>query len=66
MNKIYFSELPNFYGQEITLHGFVDKIRDLQYVQFVVIRDSSGKVQVTLEKNPEMQTMNEIVSQLTK
>lgn len=66
MKKIYFRDLPNYYNQVIELHGFVDKIRDLQYVQFIVLRDSSGKVQVTIEKNAENQTMNEVVSKLTK
>ncbi|MFA5742222.1 MAG: aspartate--tRNA(Asn) ligase, partial [Candidatus Izemoplasmatales bacterium] len=46
--------------------GFVDKIRDLQYVQFVIVRDSTGKVQVTIEKNDINQAMNELVSHLTK
>jgi len=50
MKKIYFNELPKYYNQEIELHGFVYKIRDLQYVQFIILRDSSGKVQVTIEK----------------
>ena len=66
MKKIYFNELNQYFNQEITLQGFVDKIRDLQYVQFVVLRDSSGKVQVTIEKNPENAAMNSLVSTLTK
>ena len=44
-------DLTNYFNQEIEISGFVDKIRDLQFVQFVVLRDSSGKVQVTIEKN---------------
>ncbi len=66
MNKIYFKDLPNYYNQTIELNGFVDKIRDLQYVQFLVLRDSSGKVQVTIEKNENNHALNEIVSKLTK
>lgn len=66
MKKIYFKDLEQYYNQEIVIHGFVDKIRDLQYVQFIVLRDSSGKVQMTIEKNPENQGMNALVSTLTK
>jgi len=66
MEKIYFNELPEYFGKEIVLQGFVDKIRDLQYVQFVILRDSTGKVQVTIEKNDENKDMNETVSKLTK
>ncbi|HOW38133.1 MAG TPA: aspartate--tRNA(Asn) ligase [Candidatus Izemoplasmatales bacterium] len=66
MKTIYFKDLPSYYNQSIEISGFVDKIRDLQYVQFLVVRDSSGKVQVTIEKNDVNRTMNEIVSHLTK
>ncbi|MCF7923784.1 MAG: aspartate--tRNA(Asn) ligase [Candidatus Izimaplasma sp.] len=66
MGKIYFKDLANYYNQEIELQGFVDKVRDLQYVQFVILRDSSAKVQMTIEKNEENKVLNEIVSDLTK
>lgn len=66
MKTIYFKDLSHYYNQEIELSGFVDKIRDLQYVQFVVLRDSSGKVQVTIEKNEVNTPMNLTVSKLTK
>jgi len=66
MEKIYFSDLEKYYNQEIEISGFVDKIRDLQFVQFIVLRDSSGKVQVTIEKNDQNKVMNDLVSTLTK
>ncbi len=66
MEKIYFKDLEKYYNQEIELQGFVDKIRDLQYVQFIILRDSSGKVQVTIEKNEQFEEMNKIVTSLTK
>ena len=53
MKKIYFKNLSQYLEQEITIEGFVDSIRTLQYVQFLVIRDTTGKVQVTIEKNEE-------------
>ena len=65
MKKIYFKNLDEYFGQEITIEGFVDNIRDLQYVQFLVVRDVTGKVQVTIEKNEENCKLNEIVSNLT-
>ncbi len=66
MSKILFKDLENYFGKEIELQGFVDKIRDLQYVQFVVLRDSSAKVQMTIEKNDENRELNEIITNLTK
>jgi len=65
MKKLYFKDLKNHYNEEVELQGFVDNIRDLQYVQFLVLRDSTGKVQVTVEKNEENASLNEIVSNLS-
>lgn len=66
MSKIMFKDLAEYFNQEIEIQGFVDKIRDLQYVQFIVLRDSSSKIQMTIEKNEENQVLNELVSSLTK
>ena len=52
-------------GKSVTIQGFVDKIRNLQYVQFVILRNGNVKVQVTIEKNDENKRLNEIVDELT-
>ena len=66
MNKIFFDELKNYYNKTIELNGFVENIRNLQWVQFLVIRDSKGKVQVTIEKSEEKnKELVEIVNNLT-
>lgn len=52
-------------GKSVTIQGFVDKIRNLQYVQFVILRNGNVKVQVTIEKNDENKKLNEIVDELT-
>ena len=65
MKKIYLKNLNEYFEQEITIEGFVDNIRDLQYVQFLIVRDTTGKVQVTIEKNEINSRLNEIVSNLT-
>ena len=51
-------------NQTVTLNGFVDKIRNLQYVQFVILRDTTGKVQITIEKNEENKNLVEIIDNL--
>ena len=51
-------------NSKVTINGFVDKIRNLQYVQFVIIRDTTGKVQVTIEKNEENKKLAEIIDNL--
>jgi len=51
-------------NSKVTINGFVDKIRNLQYVQFVILRDTTGKVQVTIEKNEENKGLVEIIDNL--
>ncbi len=64
MKNIALEELKNYYNEEVEICGFIDKIRDLQYVQFLILKDRTGKVQVTIEKNKENELLNEIVSNL--
>ena len=65
MNKLKFNDLNKHFNEEVVLKGFIDNIRDLQYVQFMILRDRTGKIQVTIEKNEENKKLNEIVSSLT-
>ena len=66
MNKIYVKDLKEHFNEEVEFQGFIENIRDLQYVQFVVLRDSTGKVQLTIEKSEEANaSMIELVKTLT-
>ena len=51
--KIFVNELNNYVDKEITFSGFVDAIRDKKWVMFVILRDATGKVQMTIEKSEE-------------
>ena len=51
MNKIYVNELNNYIDKDVVFSGFVDTIRDKKWVMFVILKDSTGKVQVTIEKS---------------
>lgn len=64
--NIYINNLKEYFDKEVVVQGFVDSIRDLQYVQFVVLRDSTSKVQITIEKSDEKnKEMIELISKLT-
>ena len=65
MKKIHFKNLEEYFNQEVIIEGFVDSIPDLPYVQFMVVRDVTSKVQVTIEKNEENAPLNKVVSDLT-
>lgn len=53
MKKIYVQDLKKYLNSEIEFSGFVDTIRDKKWVMFVILRDSTGKLQMTLEKSDE-------------
>lgn len=64
MERVYITDIRKNLNQEIKLQGFVDSFRDNKAMAFVVLRDITGRVQITIEKeeHPEMQ---ELWSQLT-
>ena len=65
IKKINVNELKNYYGEEIEFSGFVDAIRDKKWVQFVILRDETGLVQMTIEKSDENnKDMVELISTL--
>ena len=53
MENISINELKNHFDEEVVVSGFVDNIRNLQWVQFVILRDNTAKVQVTIEKSED-------------
>ncbi len=65
MNKIYIKDIKEHFNKEIILDAWIDNIRDLQYVQFIILRDSTGKVQMTIEKNDENKLLTDLISSLT-
>ena len=65
IKKINAKELKNYIGDEIEFSGFVDTIRDKKWVQFVILRDETGTVQMTIEKSEEKnKDMVELISNL--
>ena len=66
MKKIFVNELESHIGENITFSGFVDTIRDKKWVMFIILRDSTGKVQLTIEKSEEKnKDMLELMSGVT-
>lgn len=53
MKSISINKLKEHYGEEVVVSGFVENIRNLQWVQFIILRDDTDKVQVTIEKSEE-------------
>ena len=60
------NELKNHIDEEIEIQGFVDNVRNIKWVQFIVLRDTTGKIQITIEKSfEENKQMVELVETLT-
>ena len=50
MERIYIENVKQYADQEVNLAGFVDNYRDGKAMAFMVLKDITGKVQVTIEK----------------
>ena len=51
MKRKYIKELKP--GERSKISGWVDKIREQKTMVFVVLRDRTGKVQITIEKDKQ-------------
>jgi len=49
MERILNSDLKNYIGQKVKLVGWIDKIRSLGGINFVVLRDRSGTSQIIVD-----------------
>ncbi len=65
MTRTLISELPEKIGQQATIRGWVQAIRDQKSVQFVIVRDETGQAQVVAPKQEPPSELNEQVSALT-
>ena len=67
MKKLFVNELESHVGENITFSGFIDTIRDKKWVMFIILRDSTGKVQLTIEKSEEKnKDMIELMSNVSR
>lgn len=48
MKRTYIKDLE--FEKEVKITGFVDKFRDLRFVQFIVLSDATGSIQITIDK----------------
>ncbi|MBR6053466.1 MAG: aspartate--tRNA(Asn) ligase [Clostridia bacterium] len=50
MERIYAADVKAHIGREIKVQGFVENLRNGAAMAFIVLKDISGKVQITVEK----------------
>ncbi len=64
MDRTSIGDLQKFVGQKVKIQGFLQTLRDQKKMQFIILRDLTGLVQVVLwkEGNPQLA---EFISKLT-
>ncbi len=62
--RVYIKDIAGKIGTEVKLQGFADNIRNSKSMLFIVLKDITGKVQITLEKEkaPELAEKLEAVT----
>ncbi|MDP6041857.1 MAG: OB-fold nucleic acid binding domain-containing protein, partial [Candidatus Latescibacteria bacterium] len=62
METIHISQLQEHIGQPVTLHGWVHTLRDQKHVQFLILRNRTGSVQIFHEKAANSELAEKISS----
>jgi nondiscriminating aspartyl-tRNA synthetase len=63
MERILTNKISEHIGKEITLSGWVHKLRKMGAISFLVIRDRSGLAQAIIEKDSENSKLNELTTE---
>lgn len=50
MNRTYIADVKNEIGNTVKVQGFVENIRNSKAMAFLVLKDITGKLQITIEK----------------
>lgn len=63
-DRIYIRDIKNEIGNTVKVQGFVENIRNSKAMAFIVLKDITGKVQITLEKE-QMPEIAECIDSVT-
>ncbi|MBQ2896870.1 MAG: aspartate--tRNA(Asn) ligase [Clostridia bacterium] len=62
MNRTYITDVKNNIGETIKVQGFIENLRNSRAMAFIVLKDITGKVQITVEKEKVPQLCDTIDS----
>jgi aspartyl-tRNA synthetase len=65
VTRTLISELAEKVGEQVTVCGWVQAVRDQKRMQFVILRDETGLAQAVLPKEEPPSELNEAISALT-
>jgi len=60
MERVYLSEVKNHLEEEVLVQGFVENFRDGRAMAFIVLKDITGKLQITIEKEKHPDLLPEL------
>ena len=66
MQHIYISNIADYEGQEVTLHGWVYNIRSIGKIWFMIFRDGTGLIQCVVVRSEVDQAIFELEAKLTQ
>ena len=64
MKRTLIGELSAHVGEQVSIRGWVQVVRDQKRMQFLVVRDESGQAQAVLGKEEQPSELNEAISTL--
>ena len=50
MERTYITDVKNHVGEVVKVQGFIENLRNSKAMAFIVLKDITGKLQVTIEK----------------
>ncbi len=65
MERTYINDLENKINETVRIDGFIEKNRNLQYVAFLIVKDRTNKIQVTIEKETASKELLSAAEKLT-
>ncbi|MBO5341194.1 MAG: aspartate--tRNA(Asn) ligase [Lachnospiraceae bacterium] len=54
MNRVKIRDIKQYNGQVVKVQGFVENVRNSKAMLFLVLKDITGKLQITLEKSAQL------------
>ncbi len=64
MTRTYIADALKAPGAKVLVQGFVDNLRDSKYMAFIVLKDITGRIQITVEKE-KLPGLCDAIAQLT-
>ena len=66
MERTLIKDLPGLIGKTVKIQGFVDTIRNQKRIQFLILKDHTGKIQIVHTKSgSENDTISKIINSLS-